>query len=194
MSTAGYKLTSQGKGVPPTTLIVSTALDELVTKHLREGGRAIIIADSKDSLPDGGPLKITPREGSDLDGNWVTNFNWVRMDERSPFGKVAFTNILGFESSAVVPRHIIQGIPGKNYSDVLSGIFYGWLNNNAALAVQLRSGSGKLLLTTFRFDKYGEDPYATRLLNSMIEYVEGPDFAPEFIYPASGAAATVSNK
>jgi hypothetical protein len=60
----------------------------------------------------------------------------------------------------------------------LSGIFYGWINNNAALAVQMRAGTGKLLATTFRFDEYGRDPYATHLLDAMIHYVAGQNFAP----------------
>jgi hypothetical protein len=103
----------------------------------------------------------------------------VRTDSL-PFQSVGFTTILGFESENVVPRFVIQGIKGANYDDVLAGIFYGWLNNNAALATQMRVGNGALLLTTFRFDEYGKDPYATHLLDSMIRYVSGPNFRPRF--------------
>jgi hypothetical protein len=124
------------------TLMIARTLDDGVEHHLRKGGRALILADTKDALPTGAPLKVTPRAGSDLDGNWVTNFNWVRSGPLSPFSAVAFTKILGFESERVVPRFIIQGIEGSNYDDVLSGIFYGWLNNNAALAAQMRVGQG----------------------------------------------------
>jgi hypothetical protein len=60
----------------------------------------------------------------------------------------------------------------------LSGVFYGWLNQNAALAVQMNTGNGKLLATTFRFDAYGKDPYATQLLDSIIRYAASPSFAP----------------
>jgi hypothetical protein len=71
---------------------------------------------------------------------------------------------------------------------VLSGIFYGWLNNNAALAAQMRVGQGKLLLTTFRFDEYGKDPYATHLLDSLIRYASGPSFQPRLVYDGGGTS------
>ena len=166
------------------TLMLAGSLDETVERHLRAGGRALIIANTKDALPAGAPFKITPRAGSDLDGNWVTNFNWVRADAPSPFAALAFGRVLGFESARVVPRFVIQGVPGAHYEDVLAGIFYGWLNNNAALAVQTRAGHGRLLLTTFRFDDYGRDPYATHLLDAMIAYASGPDCTPGLDYQA----------
>ena len=170
------------------TLMIGSALDDEVERHLRKGGRALILANAKEALPSSGPLKITPRAGSDLDGNWVTNFNWVRFGSLSPFSAVAFTKILGFESERVVPRFVIQGIDGANYDDVLSGVFYGWLNNNAALAVQMRVGRGQLLLTTFRFEEYGADPYATDLLDSLIRYASGSTIQPRFVYEGSGTA------
>lgn len=179
MSAAGY--TILGNSDPARReVVIAHKLDDQVEQHVRNGGRALVLANSKDALPNGA-LKVTPRAGSDLDGNWVTNFNWVRADSpSSPFHAVAFTNILGFESQNVVPRFVIQGIKGANYDDVLSGVFYGWLNNNAALAAQMRIGNGALLLTTFRFDEYGKDPYATHLLDSLIRYVSGPNFRPRF--------------
>jgi len=175
MSAAGYKILDASQPARGQVMIVHK-LDEQVEQYVRSGGRAIVLANSKDALPNG-PVKVTQRAGSDLDGNWVTNFNWVRT-ESSPFRAVAFTKILGFESENVVPRFVIQGIKGANYDDVLAGIFYGWLNNNNALAAQMQLGKGALLLTTFRFDEYGKDPYATHLLDSLIRYVSGPTFRP----------------
>jgi hypothetical protein len=177
MSAAGYTILNRADAARR-EVVIAHKFNEQVEQHVRNGGRAIVLANSKEALPNGA-LKVTPRAGSDLDGNWVTNFNWVRTDSL-PFQSVAFTTILGFESENVVPRFVIQGIKGANYDDVLAGIFYGWLNNNAALATQIRVGNGALLLTTFRFDEYGKDPYATHLLDSMIRYVSGPNFSPRF--------------
>jgi hypothetical protein len=161
----------------PGTLLVATVFDDFVREHLRGGGRAVILADAKDALPSNSNLKITPRAGSDLDGNWVTNFNWARIDA-APFNQVAFTKILGFEAARVVPRHVIEGVGGADYADVHAGIFYGWLNNNHALALQARVGEGRAFLTTFRFEEYGSDPYSTRLLDAIIRYTGSQDFAP----------------
>ena len=180
LEAAGYRILgpTHPPGHIPTEIVIAHKLDEEVKQYVEVGGRAIILAYSKDAVPNGS-IKIIPRAGSDLDGNWVTNFNWVRTESpSSPFHSVAFTKILGFESENVVPRFVIQGIGGANFDDVLSGIFYGWLNNNAALAAQMRVGGGALLLTTFRFDEYGKDPYATHLLDSMIRYVSSRDFRP----------------
>lgn len=160
------------------SLLIATTLDDQVKRYLQNGGRALILADSKMALPANASYKITPREGSDLNGDWVTNFNWVKTDT-APFNEVAFTKILGFEAVATMPRYVIQGVPAADYDDVLSGIFYGWLNDNAALAVQMRAGNGKLFVTTFRFDAYGSDPYATHLLDAMIRYTSGSGFNPK---------------
>lgn len=177
LSEKGYSVTDDFRRAAGSVLVIATRLDEQVRRHVDLGGRAIILADSKDALAEGSAIKITPRAGSDLDGNWVTNFNWIRPDS-APFKEVGFTKLLGFESAAAVPRHIIQGVRPEDYRDVLSGIFYGWLNNNAALAVQARSGRGRLFITTFRFDEYGRDPYATHLLDAIIRYTGSRDFAP----------------
>jgi hypothetical protein len=181
MAAAGYTILRQSDSTRPVSqeILVAQKFDDRVEQYVRNGGRALVLADSKDALPNSS-IKVTPRAGSDLDGNWVTNFNWVSTSSpSSPFHAVAFTKILGFESEHVVPRFVIQGIAGTNYDDVLSGIFYGWLNNNAALAAQMRVGNGSLLLTTFRFDDYGKDAYATHLLDSLIRYVSGPGFRPK---------------
>jgi hypothetical protein len=49
--------------------------------------------------------------------------------------------------------------------------------------MQMRVGEGKAFVTTFRFDAYGSDPYATRLLDAMIRYAGGNDFAPKLALP-----------
>jgi hypothetical protein len=165
--------------------LITSRLDEEAARRLREGGSVLLLADSKDAMPPNAPLKITPREGSDLDGNWVTNFNWVRDRAPSPFASLAFSKVLGFESEHVVPKFIVQGVRGADYDDVLAGIFYGWLNNNAALAVQARVGQGRLVVTTFRFDEYGRDPYATQLLDALVRYASGPDCAPKMSLDAA---------
>jgi hypothetical protein len=181
LTAAGYTMLSPTTDLATfnrPTLLIASSLDGEVERYLRAGIRVLLLADAKEALPASSPFKITPRAGSDLDGNWISNFNWVRDSAPSPFSRVAFTKILGFESERVVPRFVIQGVGGANYDDVLSGITYGWLNSNEALALQTRAGGGRLLITTFRFDEYGRDPYATHLLNALVAYASGPDIAP----------------
>ncbi|MFL6227405.1 MAG: sugar-binding domain-containing protein [Pyrinomonadaceae bacterium] len=193
LKAAGYTLVGadgDARALNRPTLLVTSVLDDTVARHLRGGGRALLLADSKDALPKNSPLKVTPREGSDLDGNWVTNFNWVRAAAPSPFAGLAFTKIMGFESEHVVPRFVVQGVPGASFDDVLAGVFYGWLNNNAALAVQARAGAGRLVVTTLRFDEYGREPYATHLLDALIAYASGAQIAPKLTLDVGSATAT----
>ena len=182
LQAAGYKVSTAGASVDEKSLLIATKFDDRADRHTRAGGRAIILADAKEALPEQGRLKAVPRAGSDLDGNWVTNFNWAKPDA-APFADVAITKVLGFESISTAARHVLQGLRGDEYGDVLAGIFYGWLNKNAALAVQLRSGAGGLFVTTLRFEDYGSDPYATRLLDAIIRHVSGQDFRPAINWP-----------
>ncbi|HWR14650.1 MAG TPA: hypothetical protein VN577_07460 [Terriglobales bacterium] len=160
MRSSGY---SFGKG----NLMLSSAWDTEIETHLKNGGRALLLLDKKDAVSTNAPFKIAARAGSDLDGNWVTNFNWVVLND-APFKGVALRPLLGFEASAVTPAFILQGIPSDKYDQVVAGIFYGWLNNNAALAARIPFGTGEALVTTFRFDQYAKDPFAKMLLDSMI--------------------------
>lgn len=181
LRTAGYQIsTTGGEGANNrNALMIATTFDDAVARHLRAGGRAILLLDAPNALPANAPFRVAARAGSDLDGNWVTNFNWIRADANSPFRNIAFTPILGFEAASTTPRHVIQGLRNEDYNHVSAGIFYGWLNNNAALLVGAQTmGGGKLLATTFRFPEYGTDPYATHLLNAMIERTSASDFAP----------------
>jgi len=184
LASAGYTVSADANinNAGSKKLMVATVYDDAVERHLRGGGRVIVLANSKEALPARLSFKVTPRAGSDLDGNWVTNFNWIKRDA-APFREVAFAPILGFESTATVPQYVIQNVRADDYADVMSGIFYGWLNNNAALAMQMRVGEGKAFITTFRFDAYGSDPYATRLLDAMIRYASGNNFAPKLVLP-----------
>ncbi|HXM95711.1 MAG TPA: glycoside hydrolase family 2 TIM barrel-domain containing protein [Candidatus Dormibacteraeota bacterium] len=181
---AGYTVLSDPSG-NASALMIATKYDSRVENLVQQGGRVLLLCDSADGLPANGSLKLVPRAGSDLDGNWVTNFNWVRQNA-APFEGVALNRLVGVESTSVVPEYIIDGVNAENYDDVLSGIFYGWLNRNAALAVQASMRKGKVFLTTFRFADYGKDPYATLLFDSLIRYTSASAFAPKLTITLKG--------
>jgi hypothetical protein len=51
----------------------------------------------------------------------------------------------------------------EDYSNVMSGMFLGWINKNAALMLEARIAEGRAIIITFRLaDKYGKEPYARR--------------------------------
>lgn len=85
-----------------------------------------------------------------------------------------------------MPRYVIRNVPGGSYADVLSGAFYGWLNNKAALAVQIRAGEGKLLATSFA-SVCTDEIRSRRRLDAMIRHVASPRFVPRREWgPAKG--------
>ncbi len=173
-----YEIGEDGSSrVASDVVMLATQYDKTVAEHLARGGNVVLVAGSESALPASWPWKITLRAGSELDGRWFSNFNWIRPAHK-PFSEVAFTRILGFESAQVAPEYVIQGIAGGKFEDVLSGMTLGWLNENCGLAVQTRIGPGKLILTTYRFDNYGDDAYATHLLDALIQYISSPECMP----------------
>ena len=82
------------------------------------------------------------------------------------------------EEQFVMRASSVEYFAPAQFDDVLSGITYGWLNNNCALTAQVHVGSGQMLLTTYRFHRYGADPYTTELLNAFLSYVAGVEMLP----------------
>lgn len=161
-------------------VLIASTFDDEVKKTLRAGGRVILIASDRQTLAPG--LEIVPRAGSNLDGNWISSFPWLRKG-KEPFKSVGFDTFAGFETQAVTPSAVIQGVPPENFSDVLAGMFYGWLHSNVGTLLQAKCGRGKLLVTTFSLaTTYATDPYATTLLDGLVNYaVMGP--VPRFEIP-----------
>jgi Glycosyl hydrolases family 2, sugar binding domain/Glycosyl hydrolases family 2 len=150
---------------------LSSTLDSAASDRLRQGQTVLLLAAGPgaiSAMPNAKPLRILARAGTDLNGDWVSNFNWVLSP--SPFWKplapVIDSGILGWEAESVTPDFVIEGV--QDSSNVLAGVFYGWLNFNHAYLADLPQESGHLLVTTFRFQSYGKDPFATLLLNQLL--------------------------
>jgi len=163
-------------------VLVTSVFDDDVKKVLQGGGRVILLAADRQALAPG--IEIVPRAGSDLSGNWISSFLWIRKD-RPPFNLIGFDTFPGFEMQAVTPSTVVQGLKPESFSDVLAGVFYGWIHSNVATLVQARCGKGRLLICTFSLGTtYGTDPYATYLLDALVQHVvSGP--APGFEIPLS---------
>lgn len=167
-------------------VLLTTVLDEQVMHFLMEGGRALVLADSEDAFPSSAPYKCTRRSNTWLDGRWFSNYNWIDP-AAEPYRGLTFNRLLGFESRDVVPDYVIEGVEPEMFGDVLAGMTLGWLNLNNALSLQVSVGSGKALLTTFRFPQYGVDPYSTHLLNRYLNYVPGSACNPSLKWLSTAA-------
>ncbi len=158
-------------------VLITSTLDETVKNKLRAGARVILIASDPLTLAPG--IEVKRRSDDDLSGNWISDFLWERKG-RAPFTNLSFDILSGFETQAVAPATVITGIPAQNFNDVLAGIFYGWIRDNEGVLLQAKAGKGKLLVTTFTLGTtYNSDPYATDLLDALVNYVVS-DFSPRF--------------
>jgi hypothetical protein len=154
-------------------VLISSTFDDRVKKTLENGGRVILLAADKQTIAPG--IEIAPRAGTLLDGNWISSYLWIRKDQE-PFKSVGFETLPGFEVQSVAPRAVVQGLKPEDYSDVFSGIFYGWIHSSVGTVVQAKAGKGKLLICTYALGTtYGTDPYGTYLLDALVRYiVTGP--------------------
>jgi hypothetical protein len=89
-------------------------------------------------------------------------------------------SILGWEAAAVMPDFVIDGLREEDAQRVQAGVFYGWLNSNRAYLAELPQGPGRMLVTTFRFEGYGQDPFATMLLDQMLSTAATKQAAEKF--------------
>ena len=91
------------------------------------------------AMPFGKPFRIVPRAGSDLSGDWVSNFNWVLSSSPlwKPLAPVIDDSILGWEAASVMPEFVIDGVREEDSHNVQAGVFYGWLNSNRAYLAEL---------------------------------------------------------
>jgi hypothetical protein len=150
-------------------VLIASTLDAEVKKKLQAGGRVILLASDRQTLAPG--IEVVPRAGSDYEGNWISDFLWVR-NTQPPFTAIGFDSLPGFEAQAVTPATVVQGIAPTDFSDVLAGMFYGWIHSNVGVLVQAKCGKGTLLICTFSLaTTYGSDPYATNLLDALVNYV-----------------------
>lgn len=178
LQSAGYEVQSTIAAAPKERgLLLATIVDDLVLGHLNGGGRAVVLADSEESFPSKCRFACTKRASTWLDGRWFSNYNWITPTS-PPYQELSFHKLLAFESRYVVPAYAIAGVEPGEYDDVISGMTLGWLNLNHALTMQVAVGTGKALVTTFRFVHYESDPYASHLLDAYFRYAQSEEFQP----------------
>ncbi len=177
MRARNYPTPSGSEAFP---VLITSVLDDTVKGKLRAGARVILIATDAMTLAPG--IDVVPRTKDDLSGNWISDFLWLRKGH-APFTDIGFDTLGEFETQAVSPATVIRGIPAQNFNDVIAGIFYGWLHDNVGILVQAKAGKGRLLICTFSLGTtYNSDPYATDLLDALVNYAIS-DFSPHFELP-----------
>ena len=164
-------------------ITVTNRLDDSILLKLKSGENILCLTDTTTKLPALFPFKLISRDKDLYDGNWISNFNWMQTDI-PPFDNFNFGKFLGFESVNCEPKSVLTEIQPENFHDVLAGMFVGWLHLNSAFIIQMNVGKGKLLLCTFPVESsIIYDPFTQTLFRTLIKYMNGENFAPEYSLP-----------
>ena len=162
-------------------IVITTQLTEDLVEHVESGGRVLVLVRSGSALPAdldlrrrvSAHLRRLPHSGwpgqrSPWEGDWVSNFNWIRPGALPQLPK---RELLDLAYEEVAPDHVLLGYdPVKHGDEVLAGMFVGWVHEPAALAWAFDQGAGSLLLTTFRVAPES-GPVATTMLRSLIDHL-----------------------
>lgn len=158
-------------------VLLTSTLDNETLNSLSQGKSIICFIDSSTILPKTFPFKIRNRNDEWYDGNWASNLNWSRP-EYELFKNLSFGKTFGFETASCCPKYLFADIPAEYFSDVLAGMYVGWLHLNSGYIMQMNVGKGKLLLCAFPVRTNLNDPFAKHLFANLIQYIQSPDFNP----------------
>ncbi|MCA1595420.1 MAG: glycoside hydrolase family 2, partial [Chloroflexi bacterium] len=197
LTAAGYRVTaSPDEG---TECCIALRFDATVCSYAEAGGTVICLAkpqslkgrngvmqDEGADLFSNGSVLITSRtrrpgekiSSKPWDGDWATNFNWLKFGEVCP--NLVSQNPLGFEFVNIMPDYVILGYEAEDdFQDTYSGMVVGWVHSPVALMTGARYGKGRVLICTFKLEEvYGRDPAATVMLHDLLEFVCSRNFRP----------------
>ena len=164
-------------------VVVTSELGPELLAPIEGGGRALVLARSRDAIAHGlvlaRPLGIHPRrfrhpdwpgDRSPWEGDWVTSWSWIRHDL---LPGLPMRNPLDFAYREILPDHVLTGYEPRRHGDeVCAGIFSGWIHAPAALAWRFPQGRGWLTITTLRVAPES-GPTATVVLDRLIKLAAG---------------------
>jgi hypothetical protein len=150
---------------------LATTMTDALREHVQQGGRVLWLAeqaDSQQAYVRG--LGIAPRARRGWQGDWASNFNWIRQDHM--FQHIPTGGMVDFALADLIPDTVITGFgPADFEGDVHAGLFVGWLHNTVALVAERQIAAGRLLISTFQLSQHLHDhPAASVMLRDLLAY------------------------
>jgi hypothetical protein len=146
---------------------LTSCLDDRVEKYLRQGGRAIFLAERGSEITRKGFLnfkKLVDGESWDR----AASFNFM---DRDFFPALPVQKISGWELQDLYASYVVSNLDDLNWSRIIAGNFYGWIGNPGATILELPYGEGTLLVVTLKLvTNYNKQPIGTGLLHYLIDY------------------------
>jgi hypothetical protein len=171
----GYETVSR---LDDATLVVSSAHNEAVAAHVRNGARLLLLPEAEGALypffPHWQNVKVLARDGTLWMGDWASSFAWLRRSahfEGFPGGP-----LLDETFDRVLPTHVIAGCNLLDFqARVFGAMVVGWIHKPVALGVERSYGKGRMAASTFRLfrDAPLADPTATMLFDRHVDLLAG---------------------
>jgi hypothetical protein len=149
-------------------VLVTDALDESVTGHLSDGGKALLIVTDPRALDRSASLGVATRAGTRWQGDWAQGLHWLHP---LLVGDTPLPNFLGMEWCGLAPRHVLLGYEPRHASDVYAGYFVGWVRHVVATMASFSYGKGAGIVTTFPLLDHPDDPLASWLLKRLVQKI-----------------------
>jgi hypothetical protein len=166
---------------------VATCFDDALVEAVRRGARLVLLAEDEGAVRLRSPLVPVPvdprypgisikaRRGTELKGDWVSSFSWLRRG--GPFARLPGGPMLDLAFDRVLPELVLKNFRSFEFpSQVHAGLCVGWLHKISVLIGERPFGQGNAVMTTFRLqrDEPGADPIATTLLDALVAQAARP--------------------
>lgn len=161
-------------------LVVAQTMTDQLSHYVHSGGQLLWLADGSEAKQTYlGTLGIAKREGRTWDGDWASNFNWLRQDQL--FGAIPTGGTVDFAFADLIPDYVIVGMQPREFADsVYAGLTVGWLHHTVALVAERSYGTGTLLTCTFQLSKQlRTHPVAQIMLGDMLAHLVRPAQDPD---------------
>ena len=177
-------LSPASEAIRPREVAVSTRWDD-VAEDVAAGGRAVILVEDDEALPDGASVRPEPF-GSEVGdaspsiyGNgWVLSTGMGWLSPAIGRGLAVGPRVdLAFEG--ITPHFVLGGYSADTREDVLAGHYLGWLHRMRATVAAFSHGRGAGIVCTLPLlEADGNDPLATALLDRLTAIVSDRQLAP----------------
>jgi len=81
---------------------------------------------------------------------------------------------------AVEPEFVITNLRGEIRDDVFARLNRTADGSGPITAMQMYAAGGRVFVTTFRLHSYGDNKWASQLLDAIIDYTMSSNFSPKY--------------
>jgi hypothetical protein len=165
----GYQTTD---ALEQADVALATTMTDALREYVQGGGRVLWLAEQADSQQAYlRGIGIAARAGRGWEGDWASNFNWIRQDRM--FGHIPTGGTVDFAFADLIPDTVIVRMaPPEFEANVHAGLFVGWLHHTVALIAERQIAAGRLLISTFQLSQHLHDhPVAHVMLRDLLAYV-----------------------